>query len=86
MSGGRSSAGSPHVFRGGFKLPKHLKSPLHAPEGEDQSAFGIGHDSPLLHKSLSMTGLYQGPNEGDVPPHSFRQRVIVRSFGVDESM
>lgn len=57
MSGGRSSSDSPHVYRGGFKLPKHLKSPLHLPEGEDQSAFGIGHASPLLHKSPSMTGL-----------------------------
>ncbi|CAM9419745.1 unnamed protein product, partial [Hapterophycus canaliculatus] len=57
MSGGRSSSDSPHVYRGGFKLPKHLKSPLHLPEGEDQSAFGIGHASPLLHKCPSMTGL-----------------------------
>lgn len=54
MSGGRSSPESPHVYRGGFKLPKHLKSPLHLPgEGED----GIGHASPLLHKCTSMTGL-----------------------------
>ena len=59
MSGGRSSPESPHVYRGGFKLPKHLKSPLHLPtEGEDgSSAFGIGHASPLLHKCPSMTGL-----------------------------
>ena len=54
MSGGRSSPESPHVYRGGFKLPKHLKSPLHLPgEGED----GIGHASPLLHKCPTMTGL-----------------------------
>lgn len=57
MSGGRSSPESPHVYRGGFKLPKHLKSPLHLPDGEEGSAFGIGHASPLLHKSPSMTGL-----------------------------
>eukprot|EP00752_Nemacystus_decipiens_P004826 g4392.t1 len=60
MSGGRSSPESPHVYRGGFKLPKHLKSPLHLPgEGED----GIGHASPLLHKCPSMTGL-DSYNEG----------------------
>ncbi|CAM9607803.1 unnamed protein product [Pylaiella littoralis] len=57
MSGGRGSPESPHVYRGGFKLPKHLKSPLHLPDGEDGSAFGIGHASPLLHKCPSMTGL-----------------------------
>ena len=57
MSGGRASPESPHVYRGGFRLPKHLKSPLHLPEGEDGSAFGIGHASPLLHKCPTMTGL-----------------------------
>ncbi|CBN79691.1 hypothetical protein Esi_0368_0016 [Ectocarpus siliculosus] len=64
MSGSRSSSHSPHVYRGGFKLPKHLKSPLHLPDGEDQSAFGIGHASPLLHKSQSMTGLGSHNNNG----------------------
>lgn len=62
MSGGRSSPESPHVYRGGFRLPKHLKSPLHLPEGEDGSAFGIGHASPLLHKCPTMTGLGSGSN------------------------
>lgn len=57
MSGGRGSPESAHVYRGGFKLPKHLKSPLHLPDGEDGSAFGIGHASPLLHKCPSMNGL-----------------------------
>ncbi|CAM9477764.1 unnamed protein product, partial [Choristocarpus tenellus] len=56
MTGGRVSPGSPHVYRGGFKLPKHIRSPLHA-EGDDQSAFSIGHSSALLHKAKAMSGL-----------------------------
>lgn len=65
MSGGRSSPRSAHVYRGGFKLPKHLKSPLHAPEGDEQSAFGIGHTSPLLHKSALMNCLGPGSSDGE---------------------
>ncbi|CAM9853069.1 unnamed protein product, partial [Discosporangium mesarthrocarpum] len=56
MTGGRASLTSPHVYRGGFKLPKHMKSPLHA-EGDELSAFSVGHSSALLHKSKAMTGL-----------------------------
>lgn len=66
MSGGRSSPGSTHVFRGGFKLPKHLKSPLHASDGEDHSPFGIGHASGLLYKATSMTGLNPESPDGKI--------------------
>lgn len=52
------------MFRGGFKLPKHLKSPLHASEGEGQAAFGMGHTSPLLHESRLITGLQAGAHDG----------------------
>lgn len=66
MPGGRASPQSPHVFRGGFKLPKHMKSPLHAPcEGGNQSPEGIGHNSSLLHKSQTMTGLCPGIRDGE---------------------
>lgn len=65
MTGGRASPRSPHVFRGGFKLPKHMKSPLHASEGENESPVGIGHASALLYKSQTMTGLCSEIHDGE---------------------
>lgn len=67
---GRSSPQSPHVFRGGFKLPKHLKSPLHAPEEDGQAPLAIGHTSPLLHESRFITGLQPTANDGERAPTS----------------
>lgn len=79
MTSGRASPRSSHVFRGGFKLPKCMKSPLHALQGDDQTAFGVGHTSPLLHKSHSMTGLHQDVHDGERDnPFLWKSYLILR--------